>query len=91
MRTLLVAGERGGDGIGTAGNRGLDTFLVLAVAKLYQAVIVKTQPGDITLDRCIDQRLGARTELSTLGTMHKTFEFGFKIEIIIDRVVDLAL
>jgi len=54
MCTFLVAGERGGYGTGITGNCSLDTFLILAVTKLYQAVIVKAQPRDIALHSRID-------------------------------------
>ncbi len=38
---FLVARQRSRDGTGVAGDRGLDAFLILAVAELHQAVIVE--------------------------------------------------
>ena len=66
VRLFLVARELHCDVRRSAGDRGLNALLILAVAQLHERLIVEPQPRNAARLRGTHQRRGRRTERPTL-------------------------
>ena len=66
VRVFLVAGNLDRDVLGLAGDRGLNTLLVLAMAELDQRLVVQPDPGDVAFFGRLDQRGGRGAKLLAL-------------------------
>ncbi len=81
MGVLLVTGNFNRYVARLARDGRLDAFLILSVTELHQAVLIQSEPGNVTLDGGGDEGLRTRTELLPLGKPDKIGQFFVEIEV----------